>query len=74
VTDITVDDWNWIMGVNLTGIFLCCKAVLPQMKKQHYGKIINFSSIGGLSEHPEERLTAPLKPRLSTSANASQPK
>ena len=52
VTDITVDDWNWIIGVNLTGIFLCCKAVLPQMKKQHFGKIINFSSIGGLSGAP----------------------
>jgi len=52
VTDITLDDWNWIMGVNLTGIFLCCKAVLPQMKKQRYGKIINFSSIGGLSGAP----------------------
>jgi NAD(P)-dependent dehydrogenase (short-subunit alcohol dehydrogenase family) len=52
VTDVTMDDWNWIMGVNLTGIFLCCKAVLPQMKKQHHGKIINFSSIGGLSGAP----------------------
>ena len=52
VTDVTFDDWNWIIGVNLTGIFLCCKAVLPQMKKQHFGKIINFSSIGGLSGAP----------------------
>ena len=52
VTDVTMDDWNWIIGVNLTGIFLCCKAVLPQMKKQHFGKIINFSSIGGLSGAP----------------------
>jgi NAD(P)-dependent dehydrogenase (short-subunit alcohol dehydrogenase family) len=52
VTDVTLDDWNRIIGVNLTGIFLCCKAVLPQMKKQHSGKIINFSSIGGLSGAP----------------------
>ena len=52
VSDVTMADWNWIIGVNLTGIFLCCKAVLPQMKKQHFGKIINFSSIGGLSGAP----------------------
>jgi NAD(P)-dependent dehydrogenase (short-subunit alcohol dehydrogenase family) len=52
VTDVSLDDWNWIIGVNLTGIFLCCKAVVPQMKQQHFGKIINFSSIGGLSGAP----------------------
>ena len=52
VGEVTLDEWNWILGVNLTGIFLCCKAVLPQMKRQHFGKIINFSSIGGLSGAP----------------------
>jgi NAD(P)-dependent dehydrogenase (short-subunit alcohol dehydrogenase family) len=52
VTEVTLNDWNWIIGINLTGIFLCCKAVLPQMKTQHFGKIINFSSIGGLSGAP----------------------
>jgi len=30
VTDVTMDDWNWIMGVNLTGIFLCCKQYCPR--------------------------------------------
>jgi 3-oxoacyl-[acyl-carrier protein] reductase len=52
ISDVTLADWNWILGVNLTGIFLVCKAVLPQMKQQHFGKIINFSSIGGLSGAP----------------------
>jgi NAD(P)-dependent dehydrogenase (short-subunit alcohol dehydrogenase family) len=52
VSDVTLADWNRIISVNLTGIFLSCKAVLPQMKKQHFGKIINFSSIGGLSGAP----------------------
>lgn len=52
VTDVSLDDWNWIIGVNLTGIFLCCKGVVPHMKQQHFGKIINFSSIGGLSGAP----------------------
>jgi NAD(P)-dependent dehydrogenase (short-subunit alcohol dehydrogenase family) len=52
VADVSLADWNSLLAVNLTGIFLTCKAVLPQMKIQHYGKIINFSSIGGLSGAP----------------------
>ena len=33
--------------MNLSGIFLMCKAVLPQMRKQRYGRIINIASIAG---------------------------
>ena len=47
VTDLTLDEWNWVMGVNLTGTFLCCRAVLPRMMAQRSGKIINIASIGG---------------------------
>ena len=47
VTDLSLEEWNRIIGVNLTGIFLCCRAVLPLMIKQRSGKIINFSSLGG---------------------------
>ncbi|MFH1381623.1 MAG: SDR family oxidoreductase [Chloroflexota bacterium] len=52
VIDTTLDEWNWVIGTNLTGVFLCCKAVLPQMMAQKYGKIINLSSIGGRSGAP----------------------
>ncbi len=47
VTDLSLEEWNWIIGVNLTGTFLCCRAVLPLMIEQRSGKIINFSSLGG---------------------------
>lgn len=47
VTELTLDEWNWVIGVNITGTFLCCRAVLPQMIAQRFGKIINFSSVGG---------------------------
>jgi 3-oxoacyl-[acyl-carrier protein] reductase len=47
VTDLTLAQWNWILSVNLTGTFLCCRAVVPPMKTQGKGKIINFASIGG---------------------------
>jgi len=47
VTELSLDEWNWIMGVNLTGTFLACRAVLPQMMARRSGKIINIASIGG---------------------------
>ena len=42
--EISGDEWDKVMRVNLKGMFLCCKAVYPQMKKQGKGKIINISS------------------------------
>ena len=42
--DITGDEWDAVLRVNLKGPFLCSKAVYPQMKKQGKGKIINISS------------------------------
>ncbi|MBN1856148.1 MAG: SDR family oxidoreductase [Dehalococcoidia bacterium] len=47
VVDLSLDEWNRIITTNLTGSFLCCKAVLPTMMAQGYGKIINMSSRGG---------------------------
>lgn len=41
---IDIDEWDQVMAVNLRGMFLCCRAVYPQMRKQHGGKIINISS------------------------------
>ncbi|MBW2031253.1 MAG: SDR family NAD(P)-dependent oxidoreductase [Deltaproteobacteria bacterium] len=41
---ITPGEWDQVMAVNIRGMFLCCKAVYPQMKKQGKGKIINVSS------------------------------
>ncbi len=41
---IPVEEWDRMMAVNLRGIFLCCRAVVPYMKQQRRGKIINISS------------------------------
>ncbi len=46
-TDTTIESWHKVLGVNLTGTFLCCKAVLPHMISKKSGKIINISSIWG---------------------------
>jgi 3-oxoacyl-[acyl-carrier protein] reductase len=37
-------EWDHVMAVNVKGLWLCCKAVIPGMKQQGYGKIINISS------------------------------
>jgi NAD(P)-dependent dehydrogenase (short-subunit alcohol dehydrogenase family) len=42
--EISAEEWDAVMAVNLKGPFLCSKAVFPQMKKQGKGKIINVSS------------------------------
>ena len=41
---IDIGEWDRVMAVNLRGMFLCCRAVYPQMKKQGKGKIVNISS------------------------------
>lgn len=46
-TDITDDDWQKMISVNLSGTFYCCREALPYMIKQHYGRIINISSMWG---------------------------
>ena len=43
-TDIPVDEWNKILHVNITGVFLATRAVVPAMKKQQFGRVINISS------------------------------
>jgi len=43
-TDITGDEWDQVMAVNLRGMLFCTQAVFPYMKQQRYGKIINISS------------------------------
>src|SRR5262245_57249780 len=41
---ITVEEWDRVMAVNVRGVWLCCKAVVPTMREQRRGKIINISS------------------------------
>ena len=45
--DITEGEWEAILASNLTSVFLCSKAVLPIMKQQRYGRIVNLASVVG---------------------------
>jgi NAD(P)-dependent dehydrogenase (short-subunit alcohol dehydrogenase family) len=47
IADTSLDDFNTVVGVNLTGTFIGMKAVLPAMRKAGKGSIVNFSSIWG---------------------------
>jgi len=47
IEEITPEAWRRTIEVNLTGPFLCCRAVLGTMKKQHFGKIVNMASTAG---------------------------
>jgi len=47
VLDITEEEWDRVMDVNLKGTFLCSQAVLPAMQSAGWGRIINFSSTAG---------------------------
>jgi 3-oxoacyl-[acyl-carrier protein] reductase len=46
--ELTEDDWDIVLDVDLKGVFNCTQAVLRQMMSQRYGKIINISSLAGL--------------------------
>jgi len=47
IETVTEEDWDQVLAVNLKGAFLCSKAVVPVMKGQGGGKIVNVSSIAG---------------------------
>jgi len=48
IGELTEKAWNEVLDVCLKGTFFCCKHVMPQMIKQHYGKVVNISSVAGL--------------------------
>lgn len=48
-TDISVQEWDRMFDVNVKGMFLCCQGVLPAMIRNKSGKIINISSIWGIT-------------------------
>ncbi|WP_286265399.1 SDR family NAD(P)-dependent oxidoreductase [Thalassotalea atypica] len=51
--EVTDDDWDKIMSVNLKGPFICSQEVFPFMKKQNSGRIINISSVAGQYHGPK---------------------
>ena len=42
-----IDEWHKVLNVNLNGTFYCCKAIVPHMIKNNYGRIVNVASVAG---------------------------
>lgn len=52
IEDITLDDWNRCLDVNLTGTFLCTRGAVPGMKQRRHGSIVNIGSVASRLAFP----------------------
>ena len=52
VAEYPLDEWKKVMNLNLDSVFYCCKAVVPFMIKNNYGRIVNIASIAGKEGNP----------------------
>ena len=52
VDEYPIDEWNRVIDLNLNAVFYCCKAVVPFMVKNNYGRIVNIASIAGKEGNP----------------------
>ena len=52
VAEYPIDEWKKVMDLNLNSVFYCCKAIVPFMLKNNYGRIVNIASIAGKEGNP----------------------
>ena len=52
VAEYPLDEWKIVMNLNFNSVFYCCKAVVPFMLKNDYGRIVNIASIAGKEGNP----------------------
>lgn len=52
IGEVTLEEWNHVLTLDLTSIFLWCKAVLPHMLQRGYGRIVNIASMAGKEGNP----------------------
>jgi 3-oxoacyl-[acyl-carrier protein] reductase len=52
VWELSVDEWQQVIGIDLTGVFLGCRSVLPGMIDAGWGRIVNIASIAGKEGNP----------------------
>ena len=50
--DYTLEEWQKVIDIDLTGVFYCCKTIVPHFIKNNYGRIVNISSIAGKEGNP----------------------
>ena len=52
VAEYPLEEWNKVIDLNLNSVFYCCKAAVPFMIKNNYGRIVNIASIAGKEGNP----------------------
>lgn len=52
VSDLKPEEWQEVVGTNLTGVFHCCREAIPRMRTRGGGYIINIGSLAGANAHP----------------------
>ncbi len=52
VWDYPLADWEQVMAINVNGLFLCCREVVPHMRHRNYGRIVNIASVAGKEGNP----------------------
>jgi NAD(P)-dependent dehydrogenase (short-subunit alcohol dehydrogenase family) len=50
--EYTLEEWQQVIGIDLTGVYIGCKSVLPGMIEEGYGRIVNIASIAGKEGNP----------------------
>lgn len=64
IHDFTLEEWMWVTNTNLTSVFLMCRAFVPNMKGQGYGRIFNMTSIMAHVSLPERTAYSSTKAAL----------
>ncbi|WP_028216671.1 SDR family NAD(P)-dependent oxidoreductase [Paraburkholderia oxyphila] len=54
VESYSIDDWRRVIDINLTGLFICCREVVPYLRNTRHGRIVNLSSMGGKDGNPNQ--------------------
>jgi 2-dehydro-3-deoxy-L-rhamnonate dehydrogenase (NAD+) len=52
LSEITDEEWEQVLGLNLTATFYCCRAAIPRMREQQSGAVVNVASISGKEGNP----------------------
>ena len=50
--DYSLADWEQVMAINVNGVFLCCREVVPHMRTRNYGRVVNIASVAGKEGNP----------------------
>ncbi len=53
IWELVREDWEFVFNINVIGLVLCCKAVLPGMIERRYGRVVNIASIAGKEGNPK---------------------